>query len=87
MAGLTAAMELAERGFAVTVVEPAGWGGKARSASVPGTGTGGRLDLPSVAVSITETLLPLVFGTYARVSSGLPTTAFLWVNYRVKNRI
>ncbi|MED7954658.1 FAD-dependent oxidoreductase [Streptomyces sp. BE20] len=47
VAGLTAAMELAERGFEVTVVEPSGWGGKARSASVPGTGTGGRLDLPS----------------------------------------
>ncbi|MCT9094158.1 FAD-dependent oxidoreductase [Streptomyces sp. ASQP_92] len=47
VAGLTAAMELAERGFEVTVVEPAGWGGKARSAWVPGTGTGGRLDLPS----------------------------------------
>ncbi|MFJ2444402.1 FAD-dependent oxidoreductase, partial [Streptomyces sp. NPDC087658] len=47
VAGLTAAMELAERGFEVTVVEPKGWGGKARSASVPGSGTGGRLDLPS----------------------------------------
>lgn len=47
VAGLTAAMELAERGFEVTVVEPAGWGGKARSAWVPGTGRGGRLDLPS----------------------------------------
>ncbi|MFE8916959.1 hypothetical protein [Streptomyces globisporus] len=44
---MTAAMELAERGFEVTVVEPAGWGGKARSAWVPGTGRGGRLDLPS----------------------------------------
>lgn len=30
VAGLTAAKELAERGFEVTVVEPAGWGGKAR---------------------------------------------------------
>ncbi|MEV6976200.1 FAD-dependent oxidoreductase [Kitasatospora sp. NPDC093806] len=47
VAGLTAAMELAERGYAVTVVEPAGWGGKARSTSVPGTGTRGRLDLPA----------------------------------------
>ncbi|MBD2834424.1 FAD-dependent oxidoreductase [Streptomyces pratensis] len=47
VAGLTAAMELAERGFEVTVVEPTGWGGKARSAWVPGTGRGGRLDLPS----------------------------------------
>ncbi|WP_447035521.1 FAD-dependent oxidoreductase [Streptomyces sp. DSM 118878] len=47
MAGLTAAMELAERGFEVTVAEPVGWGGKARSAWVAGTGRGGRLDLPS----------------------------------------
>ncbi|MFJ6659848.1 FAD-dependent oxidoreductase [Streptomyces sp. NPDC091377] len=47
VAGLTAAMELAERGYEVTVVEPTGWGGKARSSSVPGTGTAGRLDLPA----------------------------------------
>ncbi|MCX4756045.1 FAD-dependent oxidoreductase [Kitasatospora purpeofusca] len=47
VAGLTAATELAERGYRVTVVEPTGWGGKARSSGVPGTGTGGRLDLPS----------------------------------------
>jgi uncharacterized protein with NAD-binding domain and iron-sulfur cluster len=44
--GLTAAHELAERGFAVTVVEPKAFGGKARSITVPGTGTGGRGDLP-----------------------------------------
>jgi hypothetical protein len=44
--GLTAAHELAERGFQVTVVEPKALGGKARSISVPGTGTGGRRDLP-----------------------------------------
>ncbi|MFD8696211.1 hydroxysqualene dehydroxylase [Kitasatospora purpeofusca] len=47
VAGLTAATELAERGYRVTVVEPTGWGGKARSSTVPGTGTAGRLDLPS----------------------------------------
>ncbi|NYI99568.1 uncharacterized protein with NAD-binding domain and iron-sulfur cluster [Nocardioides thalensis] len=46
MAGLTAAHELAERGFEVTVYEPSAWGGKARSIPVPGTGTGGRRDLP-----------------------------------------
>ncbi|MBF6330699.1 hydroxysqualene dehydroxylase [Nocardia transvalensis] len=46
VAGLTAAQELAERGYAVTVYEPAFLGGKARSLGVPGTGTGGRLDLP-----------------------------------------
>jgi uncharacterized protein with NAD-binding domain and iron-sulfur cluster len=45
--GLTAAHELAERGFTVHVYEsrPA-WGGKARSQPVAGTGTNGRLDLP-----------------------------------------
>src|SRR3954468_1978578 len=44
--GLTAAHELAERGFRVTVFEPKALGGKARSIPVPGTGSGGRLDLP-----------------------------------------
>lgn len=45
--GLTAAHELAERGYTVHVYEsrPA-WGGKARSQPVPGSGTGGRQDLP-----------------------------------------
>jgi uncharacterized protein with NAD-binding domain and iron-sulfur cluster len=46
--GLSAAHELAERGFAVTVYE---WrdeyGGKARSMPVPDSGTGGRPDLPA----------------------------------------
>ncbi|MCP2289754.1 FAD-dependent oxidoreductase [Nocardia amikacinitolerans] len=46
VAGLSAAHELAERGYQVTVYEPAFLGGKARSMGVPGTGTGGRLDLP-----------------------------------------
>ncbi len=46
MAGLTAAHELAERGFKVTVYEPSAWGGKARSIPVAGTGRGGRKDLP-----------------------------------------
>ncbi|WP_433492772.1 hydroxysqualene dehydroxylase [Nocardia grenadensis] len=46
MAGLSAAHELAERGFKVTVYEPAFLGGKARSMPVPGTGADGRADLP-----------------------------------------
>lgn len=46
MGGLSAAHELAERGFEVTVYERSHWGGKARSVPVPGTGTGGRPDLP-----------------------------------------
>jgi uncharacterized protein with NAD-binding domain and iron-sulfur cluster len=47
VAGMSAAHELAERGFRVTVLErrtiP---GGKARSVPVPGNGTAGRRDLP-----------------------------------------
>jgi uncharacterized protein with NAD-binding domain and iron-sulfur cluster len=47
VAGLTAAHELAERGYSVTVYEQrASWGGKARSQPVPGSGTDGRRDLP-----------------------------------------
>ncbi|MEU0938442.1 FAD-dependent oxidoreductase [Embleya sp. NPDC005971] len=46
MAGLTVAHELIERGFQVTVYERKSPGGKARSIPVPGTGTGGRRDLP-----------------------------------------
>ncbi len=45
--GLTAAHELAERGFEVTVLEKKRTpGGKARSIPVSGTGRDGRLDLP-----------------------------------------
>ena len=45
--GLSAAHELAERGFSVTVYERnALFGGKARSMSVTGSGIGGRKDLP-----------------------------------------
>jgi uncharacterized protein with NAD-binding domain and iron-sulfur cluster len=47
VAGLSAAHELSQRGFEVQVFEkklvP---GGKARSVNVPGTATGGRVDLP-----------------------------------------
>ncbi len=45
--GLSAAHELIERGFEVTVYETRDRpGGKARSMPVPGSGTGGRPDLP-----------------------------------------
>jgi uncharacterized protein with NAD-binding domain and iron-sulfur cluster len=45
--GLTAAHELADRGFDVTVVEwREAFGGKARSMDVPGSATGGRKPLP-----------------------------------------
>jgi uncharacterized protein with NAD-binding domain and iron-sulfur cluster len=46
IAGLTAAHELAERGFDVTVYERRAWGGKARSTEVPGSARGGRKPLP-----------------------------------------
>jgi len=46
IAGLTAAHELADRGFDVTVYERRAWGGKARSTSVPAGARGGRLPLP-----------------------------------------
>jgi 15-cis-phytoene desaturase len=47
VAGLSAAHELIERGFQVSVYEAKNvFGGKARSLSVPGTGAGGRRDLP-----------------------------------------
>ncbi|MGB1277501.1 MAG: hydroxysqualene dehydroxylase, partial [Nannocystaceae bacterium] len=46
VSGLTTAMELAERGFEVTVYERQHWGGKVRSTEVPGTGVAGRHNLP-----------------------------------------
>ncbi|MEU7134420.1 FAD-dependent oxidoreductase [Streptomyces sp. NPDC046261] len=47
VAGLTAAHELAERGFQVTVYErKSALGGKARSMDVPGSAKGGRRPLP-----------------------------------------
>ena len=46
IAGLTAAHELVERGFEVTVYERRAWGGKAHSTVVPGSAAGGRLPLP-----------------------------------------
>ncbi|CAL9362680.1 hydroxysqualene dehydroxylase [Streptomyces sp. enrichment culture] len=47
VAGLTAAHELAERGFRVTVYERRALGGKARSFDVPGSARGGRRPLPA----------------------------------------
>jgi uncharacterized protein with NAD-binding domain and iron-sulfur cluster len=46
VAGLTAAHELAQRGFDVAVYERRAWGGKARSYDVPGSGRDGRRPLP-----------------------------------------
>ena len=48
VAGMTAAHELIDRGFQVTLLEAKNIpGGKSRSFSVPGTGIGGRKDLPA----------------------------------------
>lgn len=47
VAGLTAAHELAERGFRVTVYERRALGGKARSMDVPDSARGGRRPLPA----------------------------------------
>ncbi|ASF07935.1 putative oxidoreductase [Nocardia brasiliensis NBRC 14402] len=44
--GLTAAHELAERGFEVTVFDRKELGGKSRTIPLPGTGIGGRAPLP-----------------------------------------
>jgi uncharacterized protein with NAD-binding domain and iron-sulfur cluster len=46
IAGLTAAHELAVRGFDVTVYERRAWGGKARSTDMPGSASGSRKPLP-----------------------------------------
>jgi 15-cis-phytoene desaturase len=71
--GLSAAHELAERGFAVTVYERnAAFGGKARSVSVAGSGVGRRMDLPGehgfrffpgFYKHITDTMSRIPFGT------------------------
>ena len=71
--GLSAAHELAERGFAVTVYERnAAFGGKARSLSVAGSGIGGRKDLPAehgfrffpgFYKHVTDTMARIPFGT------------------------
>ncbi|ATZ23470.1 hypothetical protein SLAV_07850 [Streptomyces lavendulae subsp. lavendulae] len=47
VAGMTAAHELAERGYSVTVYERRALGGKARSMDVPGSARGGRRPLPA----------------------------------------
>lgn len=46
VAGLTAALELVERGYEVSVYEARHWGGKIRSMGKPNTGVDGRQDLP-----------------------------------------
>lgn len=77
IAGLTAAHELAARGFDVTVYERRAWGGKARSVDVPGSASGGRRPLPG------EHGYRMFFGFYQnlpdsmrRIPSGPNTNVF-----------
>ena len=73
--GLSAAHELAERGFAVTVYERnSALGGKARSLSVVGSGIGGRKDLPGehgfrffpgFYKHVTDTMSRIPFGAHS----------------------
>ena len=73
--GLSAAHELAERGFEVTVYERnAVFGGKARSLSVAASGVGGRKDLPGehgfrffpgFYKQVTDTMSRIPFGTHS----------------------
>ena len=87
MAGLSAAFELVERGFQVTVYERKSLGGKARSIPVKGTAAGGRRDLPGehgfrffpgFYSHIPETMARIPFGTNENgvfdnlVSAGIP---------------
>jgi uncharacterized protein with NAD-binding domain and iron-sulfur cluster len=70
IAGLTAAHELAERGFDVTVYERRAWGGKARSTEVPGSASGGRKPLPG------EHGFRLFFGFYQNTVDSLRRIPF-----------
>lgn len=88
VAGLTAAHELAERGFEVTVYEgrPDAFGGKARSIPVWGSGTGGRLDLPGehgfrffpgFYKHLPDTMARIPHGSKTVVDHLVPTTRIL----------
>jgi uncharacterized protein with NAD-binding domain and iron-sulfur cluster len=70
VAGLTAAHELAELGFRVDVYERKALGGKARSFGVPGTGAGGRADLPA------EHGFRAVFGFYQNLTETMRRIPF-----------
>ena len=73
IAGMTAAHELAERGFDVTLYERRAWGGKARSTEVPSSAAGGRKALPGevgaravmgVYRNLPDTLRRIPFGSH-----------------------
>lgn len=73
--GLSAAHELAERGFDVAVYEARDvFGGKARSIPVPGSGTDGRADLPAEhGFRFFPGFYRHVIDTMARIPSGATT--------------
>jgi uncharacterized protein with NAD-binding domain and iron-sulfur cluster len=87
VAGLSAAHELAERGFAVTVYEMRdAFGGKARSMPVPDSGEGGREDLPgehgfrffpSFYKHIIDTMERIPYGQRTVADNLVPTTKML----------
>src|SRR5436305_14717634 len=87
VAGLSAAQELIERGFQVSVFERNDvFGGKARSLSVPNTGTGGRRDLPGehgfrffpgFYRHLPDTMSRIPFGTRTLADSRANATAIL----------
>ena len=73
VAGLSAAHELAERGFRVTVYEATQTtGGKARSIFVPGSGRDGLPQTPAAVVEITRVEAPA--GTMVRPDAPEPST-------------
>src|SRR6188474_3090707 len=79
VAGLTAAHELSERGFNVTIFEQYPiCGGKARSMPFAGSGTGGRADLPA------EHGFRFFPGFYWHTSD---TMKRIWVNQPANTRV
>ncbi|MEX2284705.1 MAG: FAD-dependent oxidoreductase [Gemmatimonadota bacterium] len=84
VAGMSAAHELAHRGFKVTVFEAGSTqGGKARSIFVPNTGTEGRRDLPgehgfrffpSFYKHLPETMKEIPFGKRSVYDNLVPTS-------------
>ncbi len=74
--GMTAAHELVERGFTVTICEAsAGFGGKAKSQPVPGSGTNGRRDLPGEhGFRFYPRFYTHIIDTMARIPTGVGTS-------------
>ena len=76
VAGLSAAHELVERGFQVSVFERKDiFGGKARSLSVPHTGTGGRPSSRRTRFPLLPRILPASPDTMNRIPFGDRTVA------------